>query len=213
MTWEQIQESIAVLYGQYVGAGGFVESSSGTPTALALLANLLHNRILNYPQNFSFLKETTTFALTGATSYDLSVLFPDYRNLYQLFDANENKSFDFAPNYDANIIPLTDGYTVKGKILTFTGSFPTSGTIGIQYKSKYMVKDSTGVRKKFFEDDSDVTVLDDENLLIWGMGEYINWSADDSAKEKRQDVRGWFKEAWTNLFLDNENINQVGSML
>lgn len=213
MSWEDIKASINALYSQYVGSGNLIETDSGSPTQIAILMNLVHNRIINYPINWGFLKVTGTLTLTGASSYDLATLFPDLHSVYQIYDGTLFTEKGYVPNYEANVSPIQEAFTIKGKTLIFTGNVPTSGTLTIQYKSKYMVKTSAGVRQKYFLNNDDVTVLDDESLLVWLLGEFINWVSDDTAAQRREEVRTWSKEAFNNLVLGNENINQISSML
>lgn len=213
MSWEEIKASINALYSQYVGSGNLIETDSGSPTQLAIIVNLVHNRIINYPINWSFLKETGTITLTGASSYNLATLFPDLQSVYQIYDGTLYTEKGYVPNYEANVSPIQEAYTLRGKTLIFTGNAPVGGTLSIQYKSKYMVKTAAGVRQKFFQNDDDVTVLDDESLLVWLTGEFINWTSDDTAVQRREEVRNWSKEAFSNLILGNENINQITSML
>ena len=211
MDWATLKTLISTIYGQYVGAGNLIEDSSGSPTHLALLLDLVHNRIAGYPNEWPFLKEQYTLTLTGATSYNLATLFPSLKSVYQIYDTNNQQ--EMLSNYDANIIPIQDGYTIKDKTLTFTGNPPTSGTFTIQGKSKWMVKDSAGTRKQYFTDDTNVTVLDDINVLAFGVGQFVAWTSDDTAKEKRAEVGIWFKEAFANLLLTQEQTRQVNSML
>lgn len=212
MTWEQLKTACQTIYSQYIGNGKLIDSDSGSPTQLALLVSLVHNKIANYSQEFEFLKVDGIITLTGANSYDLGVLFPDFKSLYQVYGVYDNQEATYYPNNEANITPC-EGYTIKGKTLYFTGSFKTSGTIKIQYKSKYLVKDIAGNRKKYFEDDTDYSVLDNENLEIFGIGEFVQWKADTKAKERRDDVKVWFKEAWEELLVDNVQTKQVDSIL
>lgn len=213
MNWTDLKTIIETLYPQYVGAGSLIEPTSGSPTNLAILLDLVHNRIANYPYEWPFLKVTSTFTLTGATSYNLATLFPDLRSVYQIYGINTNQDEQYLSNKDGNIFPITNAYTLKDKTLYFTGNAPTSGTATIQYKSKWMVKNAAGSRKKYFEDDDDVTILDDENVLVFGVGTFVNWAADDASQERRKEVKEWFLEAWNNLLLHPEQTNQVNSML
>jgi len=214
MIYSEIKTVIQTIYSQYIGSGNIIESDSGSPTALALLLDLVNNRVLSYPYEWPFLKITGTLTLTGATSYDLTTLFPDLKSVYQLYGLNDYEEYDYLSNKDANISSNNRGYTIKGKTLYFSGNAPTSGTFNIQYKSKYMVETSAGVRQQYFLNDDDVSVLDsdDVNVLIFGLGQFVNWQIDNKDNTRRQEVSGWFKEAWSNLLLHNEQTNQLGSL-
>lgn len=211
--WTDLKSIVISLYGQYVGSGNLIETDAGSPSQLALIFDLVHNRIVNYPFELPCLKVTSTITLTGASSYDLSVLFPDLKSVYQIYGINANQESGYLSNYEGNIVPMDNAYTIKGKTLYFTGTAPATGTAYIQYKSKWMVKTAAGVRQKYFLNDDDVTVLDDENLLVFGAGQFINWQSDDAAKERRKEVKEWFNEAWNSLILHPEQTNQINSLL
>jgi len=132
------------------------------------------------------------------------------RQLYGINSYQDHTVFD---NPEANITPL-DGWTVRGNNLVFTGTAP-SGTATIQYKSGYMVKETGGTRQKYFLAESDYTVLDDDdvNLLICGVGEYINWNSDSESQDRRKEVKEWFREAWENLMFNNPISRSVSSLL
>lgn len=217
MTWADIKETCQVIYPQYVGDGNLIDDSNGdenSATSLALLIHLVHSRIVGYPYEFDFLKQDATITITGATSYDLSTEIPGFKSLYQVYGITENQASEYYSNAKANITPCS-GYTIKGNVITFTGSVPTSGTLMLQIKSSYMVKSSSGDRKKYFLADDDISVLNDAdiNVLIFGVGEFINWGADVAERDRKEEVRGWFTEARNNILLHNNQTNQVESML
>lgn len=214
-SWETLQSAIQALYVQYVGSGSVIENSSGSPTVEALLMDLVHNRIVGYPYDWDFLKVTGTLTLTGASSYNLKTTFPDLKSVYQIYGIQENQDQQYLPNYEANIVPTDNGFTLKGNTLVFTGNTPSGGSATIQYKSLYMVKDSGGTRKQYFTSTSDESVLEssDMNVLLFGFGQYVNWKSDSKSKEQRDNVAVWFKEAWQNLLMENKNTSQVHSML
>lgn len=216
MTWEQIKEVIQVMYGQYVGGGKLIDDTDNgsTPSALASLINLVNNRIASYPIEFNFLKETGTITFTGSTSYNLRTLFPGLKTVLQLYGIDQYKEHEYFGNLEANITPL-DGWTVRGDSLICTGTAPTSGTGTIQYKSKYMVKNSAGTRQQFFLADDDYAVLDesDINALIFGVGQFINWNSDSETQDRKKEIADWFKEAWNNLVLCNKQTSQLHSLL
>ena len=216
MTWAEIKTMCQTIYGQYVGTGKLIDDSNGdssNPSSLALLLHLVNNRIASYPNEFNFLRETGTISLTGATTYNLKTLFPDLKNVYQVYGITSYQEHNYYPNSEANITPL-DGYTVKDNSLIFTGSAPT-GTASIQYKSKYMVKSSAGVRKMYFLDDDDYSVLDDSdiNALIFGLVDFINWQSDSETGERKKEIKGWYTEAFNNLILNNKQSKQLNSLL
>jgi len=185
MEYGDIKTIVQTMYGQYVGAGKLIEDTSGSPTALAVLFDLVHNRISNYPREWEFLKETGTLTLTGASSYNLVTTFPSLKSVYQIYGISTNQDSSYLPNYEANILPIDNSHSLRNKTLIFTGNAPQSGTATIQYKSKYMVKNAAGTRIQYFTKDTDTTVLDDVNLLIFGIGEYIDWKADSKSQERR----------------------------
>lgn len=212
MTWEQIKILCQTFYSQYVGSSLLIDPDSGSPSQLALFLDLVHNKIANYPQDFEFTKVTSTITLTGASSYNLKTLFPDLISVYQIYGIYDNSEHEFLPNNIANITS-GDGYTIKGKTLYFTGTAPTSGTAKIQYKSKYLVEDSSGNRKRYFENDDDISVLDNPNLLIFGLGEFIDNKSDSKDKGNRDNISKWFQEAWTELINNPIQTKQVDSIL
>lgn len=213
MTWADLQTLLTYLYGPYVG-NDFINSSSGSPTELALLCQLANNRIATMPAvELECLKITSTITLTGATFYNLKTLFPDLRSVYQIYGINSNMDHPYRPNYESNVTPL-EGWTVKGKTLYFTGNAPT-GTANIQYKSQYLVESASGTRKLNFTADDDISVLDeaDINALVFGVGEFVNWRVDTASQERKAEIKLWFKEAITNLGLTNVASHQLTSMI
>ena len=215
MTWEEIKLAIQTIYGQYVGSGKLIDDTDNgsTPSALAILVNLVHNRVVGYPAELNCLKETGTITLTGASSYNLKTLLPSLKSVYQVYGINDNQEQEPMGNLEANITPLS-GWTIKGDSLIFSGTAP-SGTATLQYKSKYMVKDSTGTRQQYFLADADYTVLDasDCNILIFGVGQFINWSSDEEAQNRKDQIKDWYNEAWTNLILHSSQTSQLHSLL
>lgn len=215
MTWEEIKLAIQTIYGQYVGSGKLIDDTDNgsTPSALAILVNLVHNRVVGYPAELNCLKETGTITLTGASSYNLKTLLPSLKSVYQIYGINDNQEQEPMGNLEANITPLS-GWTIKGDSLIFSGTAP-SGTATLQYKSKYMVKDSTGTRQQYFLADADYTVLDasDCNILIFGVGQFINWSSDEEAQNRKDQIKDWYNEAWTNLILHPSQTSQLHSLL
>ncbi len=209
--YSDIKTRFQTLFPQYVGKG-FIESDSGSPTELALLADLANNDIASFPYEWEFLRQTGTITLTGATSYNLATLLPDLQSVYQIYGINQNQEHPVMSNYEANIAS-GDGWSLRDKTLYFTGNLPTTGTITLQYKSKWMVKDSSGTRKQFFTNDSDVSALDDSDLpaLLWGAGKYIELKGDNDKRlafcEKK------FIEAFNNMLFRNGASNQLDTVL
>lgn len=214
ITYSEIKTAVQTLYGESIGSGSFIESDSGNPTELAMLLDFIHNRITGYPNEWSFTTEETTIPVTGATSYDLKTLVPGFLSLIQVYGINSNEQHQFHSARQANITSF-DGYTIKNGILTFTGQLPQSSTFKILFNTQYLVKDSSGTRKRFFTESDDESVLNyaDFNVLIFGVGVYANWKVDEVSKEKRNEIKDWFKEAWTNMLLRTENTHPLDSML
>lgn len=214
-TYATLKTVFQTIYGAYVGAGNFIESDSGTPTELAILLNLVHNRIMSAPNKWPFAIETADITATGSTTYDLNTLLPGFRSIHQVYGIDTNAESEYFGNSQANITDR-EGWTIKNGQLIFTGTTPTSGTtFKVQYQSSYMVKDSSGVRKQYFTADDDVSVLNvaDENVLFFGVGEFVQWKTDEVSRDKRREVKLWFSEAWENLRLRREVDVPVKSML
>lgn len=175
---------------------------------------LIGNRVAAYPKDWDFLKVNGTVTLTGATSYNLKTLLTGYLGLYQVYGIISNAEVTYSANNVANITSAPV-YTIKNGILTFSGTAPASGTLRVQYRSQFMVEDSSGTRKKYFENSEDVSVLPDAdlNVLIFGVGEYVEWKRDTTSEEKKAQVKGWFNDAWDNLFTRDERPTAPVSML
>ena len=211
-TWSDIKTICQTIYARYVNKG-FIEMLSGNPTELAILIDLIHGQILDQPFEWNFCKEIGTITATGATTYDLATLFPDFHSIYQVYGINDNQDHPFAPNYEANIVPA-DGWSIRGNTLVFTGTAPASGTFKIQYKSKYLVKSAAGVRQQYLTDDTDYSVVPSRNLLIYGVGEHVEWKADEASDRKQQFVNKKFEVALNNLLLSgNIATNQTRNVL
>jgi len=214
LTWSQIKQHLAVLYGEYVGSGGFIESDAGSPSELAILCNLVHTQIIGIPQDFEFLKVDATIALTGATSYNIRTTYPDYAGTYQVYGLNDRQEEPFVSNRDANIGLYNRGYTLKNGVLIWSDYLPQSGTLNLQIKSSYMVKSAAGARKPFFTLDDDTTVLPFEHIdaLLHGVGQFVNWKTDDNSKQRRDFVTGKFDIAMTGLMTPHEQTQILTSM-
>lgn len=216
MTWESIKLALSTIYSAYIGSGKLIDDTDNgsTPSALAILVNLVNNRISSYPAELNCLKEVGTLTLTGATSYNLKTLLPDLKTVYQLYGINENQDQDFYGNLEGNIT-ASDGYTVRGDSLIITGTAPTSGTASIQYKSKYLVKNASGTRQQYFLADDDYSCLDDDdiNVLVFGVGQFINWNSDSESQDRKKEINDWAKEAFLNLLLTNKHSKQVKTIL
>lgn len=215
MNWQMLKLIVQSVYGQYVSSGNLIDPDTGSPSALALLFHLVHSEIVGMPNEFPFLKADGSLTLTGTLTYLLTTSSPDLKNVYQVYGIYDNQAAVYVPNSDINVIPQDNTYSLKGKTICFAGNAPTSGTLNYQYKSMYMVKDASGNRKEFFENDTDVSVLDSSqiNALIFGIGKYINWASDEAAQEKRKDVKEWSAQAMEALVLVQEQTNQLTTLL
>lgn len=218
MSWEQIKLTILGLFPAYVGSGKLIDDQEdgNTPSALSLLVNLVHNQISGYPVNFNCLMEKGTINLDGSLTYNLKTLFPDLKTVKQLYGLNQNQSQTFFGNKEANITPV-DGWTVIGNNLVFTG-YDTNGPTGtakLLYKSNYLVKDENGNRQRFFLTDSDYSVLDEDdiNVIIFGIGQFINWNSDSESQDRKKEVNSWYIDARNNMVLNNKNSDQVDRLL
>lgn len=215
MTWSDLKQLIKALYDPYISAG-FIESESGSPTDLALLVQMVNRKIVSSAPDLSFTKVKGTFTASGSAEVNLATEFPDLYKVYQIWGVNDNQEHPYQPNYDANIITV-DGYTLRNKILSYTGNEPASGiTMNIQYGSKYLVEDASGNRKLNFTDDTDVTVLDGASLdyLTFELGRFINWKTDEQSQSRREEIINWAKEAKENMILgDNEATRQLDSFM
>ena len=217
MTWEQIKLVCSTIYSQYVGSGKIIDDNNGdttTPSSLAIIMDLVSNSLASYPLDFDFAQETGTITLDGSTYYDLTTLFPGIKSVYQIYGINDNQDQEFFSNREGNITPY-EGYTIRGKKLYFTGTNPNGGTAKIQYKTNYLVKSAAGVRQKYFLNDDDYTVLDDDqfNYLIFSLVDYINWKSDSETKDRKDEIKEWKAEAWRNILLANQQTKQITSML
>jgi hypothetical protein len=216
-TWADIKMMLTYEFGPYVGKG-FVNMDSGSPTELAYKVHLAHCRIMAKPHEWEFAKEVGTIVMTGASTYDLRALFPDLISVYQVWGINENQEHPYEANSVINITPA-DGYSLRGNLLVFSGNAPASGNLSIQYKSSYMVKDSSGVRKKYFTDDTDTSVLDDADIpvLILGAGIYIRRKTDDPIGREKSNRAGAEKDeldqAIYDMMLRPKQSRQLISMM
>lgn len=214
VTWSTIKSTLSTLYGEYFGSGGFVESEAGSPSEAAILCNLVHQQIVTIPQDFEFLKRDVTLSLTGATSYNIRTSYPDYAGTYQIYGLNNRQDEAFISNRDANIGLYNNGYTLKNGVLYWSNFLPQTGTLNLQIKSSYMVKDSSGTRKTFFSADDDVTVLPFEfvPILYHGVGQFINWRTDEASKQRKEFVDQQFATYMENLRNNHEQTQILISM-
>lgn len=215
MTWEELKLALSTLYPQYIGSGKLIDNTDNgvTPSALAILVNLVNNRISGYPLDFNCLREVYTLTLTASSTYNLRTLVPGLKTVYQLYGIDSNQQHSFYGNAEANLTPV-DGWSVRGNSLYFTGTTPT-GTALLQYKSKYLVKTVADVRQQYFLADTDYSALDDDdiNVLVFGVGQYITWNSDSENQDRKTEVNNWFKESFNNMILNNKNSNQLNSMM
>lgn len=215
MLYSEIKTAVQAVFGSYVKNGGFVESDSGSPSELAVLLHMVHSRVVAYPREYDFLLVPETITSTGATSYNLKTLFPDLLSVSQIWGLDVNRPHTHVGRQDGNFTEIR-GWYVKNKVLYFSGAVPTTGTIiKLDYKSQYMVLDSSGNRKKYFTEDDDESVLDeaDINVLIMGLSNYVNWKVDEVSQNKRAETIDWFSEAWTNLTLRDDVSTPIDSLL
>lgn len=214
ITYESLKNSAQALYGSWIGAGALIESDSGTPTTLASYFDFVNSEIGAHPHEWKFLKETSTITLTGASSYNLRTLFPDLISVYQIYVTNSAQDFPNVSNYEANRLVL-DGYTIKGDLLIPGSNFPTTGTINIQYKSQYLVKDVDGNRKQFFEEADDYSVLEfaDKNVLIFGLGEWVNWKTDEQSQAQKDKISEKYNKAFDSMLARGDVSIPLDSMI
>ena len=217
MTWENIKAQLIILYSKYAGTNGFIETESGNPTDLAMLVDLVHQQINSNPGNPDYFKRKVgqTVTLTGATSYDLRTLFPDYMGIYQVYGINDYEEQVNVSQGTNNLLRHNESYSVTNGVLYLAEGYPSTGTLKIDYKSAYMVEDSSGNRKQFFTDVTDVSVLLPNHIwvLLLGVGQYVNWKADNASKAQRDFVHTQFAIAEQSLFLHQEQENSIGNFL
>lgn len=217
MTWESLQNQALILYGKYVGSNSFVESDSGSPSDLALLFDMVNQEIAANPGMPEYFKRKVgaEITLTGASTIDLRSEFPDYCGFYQFYGINEYRDQLNVSQSERNILRENQGYTVNNGILYLSDGFPTSGTYKIDYRSSYMVENSSGVRKEFFENDTDVSVLlpIHKRALLMGVGKYVNWKADNASKAQRNFILAEAAVAMETLFLHQEQEESIKDFL
>jgi hypothetical protein len=217
MTWEDIKAQLITLYAKYVSNNGFIEPDSGNPTELALFVDLVHQQVNSNPGMPDYFKRKVgqTITLTGASSYNLRTLFPDYIGLYQVYGVNDYQDQLNVSQSTNNLLRQNESYSVTNGILYFAEGYPQTGTLKIDYMSAYMVEDSSGNRKKFFTDETDVSVLLPNHIwvILMGVGQYVNWKADNASKAQRDFVQAQFNVAEQSLFLHQEQQNAIGSFL
>lgn len=210
-----IKSILTTVYGTHVGAGNLVESDSGSPSELAMFLDFVHNRIVGTPVRLPCCFVNVSITSTGASSYNLKTLYPDLLSVFQVYNVDQNASHHHFGPAEGNITPI-GGWMVKNGVLYFTGAAPAAGsTFGLEYKSQFLVENSAGVRKRYFEDATDVSALPfaHENVLIFGFGEFVNWKADESSQEKRRKTETMYQEAWQNLMLHADTNLPIESFL
>ena len=217
MNWGDIKPQLILLYSKYVKNNGFVEPDSGSPTELDLLVNLVCQQLSSSPGMPQYYKRKVgaTVTLTGASEINLKALFPDYTGIYQVYGINDYVSQTNVSQSDRNILLENQGYSVNNGILYISNGYPTTGTLKIDYRSGYMVEDSAGNRKQYFENDTDVSVLlpDHNWALLTGVGPYVNWKADNASKAQRDFIQTQFIIAQETMFLYNEQSESIGNFL
>lgn len=213
MQYSEIKTFLSNFYSPFIETD-FIDLDSASPSELALLLRMVNNRIVGKPIEYEFAKETGSVALTGSSTINLATAYPDLLSVYQVYGITDQRQEEFLPNNIANVVPL-QGYSIRGKILYFSGNVPSSGFINFQYKSQYMVKDANGVRKLDFTEDDDYSVLDEaySPALIYGVGEFINWKTDELSADRKKSTHDWFVEALGDLTSLNINTNQIGNLL
>jgi len=149
--------------------GGIVNTTSGSPISeIAMFLHLTNMEIALNPHKFSFLLREATINLTGATDYNLRTLIPDLAMVYQLSSPdNGQPQVGYSPLNEFNILSFSGGprATLIGKTLRLGEGF-SSGTLVIPYYSNYLVQDVAGVRKLYFEDDDDESILSEELMPV-----------------------------------------------
>jgi len=217
MTYENIKSQILILYGKYVKNNGFVEPDSGNPTEVALLIDLVHQEIASNPGMPEYFKRKVgaTITLTGASTINLRTLFPDYAGVYQIYGLNDYVDQLNVSQGDRNLLKENQSYSVTNGILYLAEGYPTSGTLLIDYRSSFLVEDAAGNRKQFFTEEDDVSVLFPIHIwaILTGIGNYVNWKADNQSKAQRDFLQIKYNTALESLFLYNEQDNALGNFL
>lgn len=216
LDYNTIKTTIKATYGSYIKKNGFIEPEAGTPSELQVLLNLVNSNLVSKPQVFPFEKKTTTIDVNGRNKIDLKTEIPDLISVYQIYGARDNLDEKFRPNDEANVTPLR-GYTLKNRVLIFTGDKEISNEskITIQYRSQYLVEDSSGNRKQMFEraDDRSVIPFGHQNVLIYGLSEHVHWNTDAVSENQQTFIQRKYQMALDNLLNYQEQDNQIKSML
>ncbi len=169
MEWTQIKSYLLAV--EPSAFQGLVDTAFDQE--LVRYAQFTNDEIVLHPFKFNFQLEDYTLTLDSSGEYDLSTLIPDYQVVNQIHgDVVPGDVLDYRQLTRAN--ELSEGgvwFSIKGKTLLVNGL--TSGTVTIQYYSKWLVKDSSGVRKAIFTEEDDVTVLDNPQLLIEGIIRFV----------------------------------------
>jgi hypothetical protein len=158
-------------------SGGMVNITSGSPVPeIALYAHMTNMEIAGNSHKFSWALREATITLTGATDYNLATLIPDLAMVYQIPPrSNDRSPVAYQPLQEFNILfPGGGSATIINKTLRLSSDL-TSGSMVIPYYSNYFVATSGGTRQQYFTDDTDVSILPEEQtpLLVEGIMRFI----------------------------------------
>lgn len=102
-------------------------------------------RLVDSTGTYGFQETSATITLTGATSYDLGTLFPDFKQLITLTYTPSGTSlpmeFEYRNLKDFEVSRDTYAYTIQGSStlrLYTPGVTSLTGTLGIDYYSRYL---------------------------------------------------------------------------
>lgn len=174
MTWSEIKQFFANF--TPAQTQGIIETTSGTPTELALYARLTNNKIAGQPHKFSWMLREYSLTLTGASSYDLKALISGFVRV-RVVTGNSLPNGIASYVSDVDLYRRTYGqhtFTIQNGVLKFDTP-PTSGTLTIPYYTRYLVKTAAGVYQQDFTANDDESVIPDTHidLLLEGIETYF----------------------------------------
>lgn len=169
-------------------------------------------RDIDSRSTYAFQETRSTITLTGATQYDLATLFPDFKQLITLTYTPSGTAlpmeFEYHNLKDFEISRDTYAYTIQGTSLLRLynpGSITLSGSIGIDYYSRYLALDGATLVEYPVDDDSTFAFPERYlDVLVEGMLMHA-FRKDRSHREDFTDAKDAYERELTNMIL-NEPI-------
>lgn len=158
-------------------------------------------RLIDATATYGFQERSGTITLTGASSYDLATLFPDFKQLITLTYSPSTTSmpmeFEYRNLKDFEITRDAYAFTIQGSstLRLYAPSVGSlTGTIGIDYYSRYLALTGGTTRAEYPTGDTDTFVIPERyiDMIVEGLL-MLGFRKDRSHREDYSDAKDMFE--------------------